>query len=163
MIMTEADTQQIAKVLGKIPASIYIMTSHFEDHCHGVMVSWVQQVSFEPPMVMVSLAKGRHIVPLLHDSHGFALCQVAEGDKLTLKRFSKASDPNDDVFEGLDSFRAGTGSPILAKALSYMDCELVRHIDVDGDHDLYIGHVREAKVLNKGEPIVRLRDNGMKY
>ncbi len=161
--MTDTATRQIAKALGLIPASIYIMTSYFEDHCRGVLVSWVQQVAFEPPMVMVALAKGRPIVPLLHDSHAFALCQVAEDDKLTLKRFSKPSDPHDDLFEGLDTFRGPTGSPILRRALAYMDCELIRHIDVDGDHDLYIGLVREAKVLNKSEPIIRLRDNGMKY
>lgn len=161
--MTDTDTSQIGKVLGRIPASLYIMTSHFEAHARGVMVSFVQQVGFEPPMVMVSLAKGRHIVPLLHDSHAFALCQIADDDKLTLKRFSKAVDTGEDAFEGLETFRGPTGSPILAKSLAYMDCELVRHIDVECDHDLYIGLVREAQILNKGQPVVRLRDNGLKY
>lgn len=161
--MAETSTSQIGKVLGRIPASLYVMTSHFENHTRGVLVSFVQQVGFVPPMVMVSLSKGRHIVPLLHDSHAFALCQIAEDDRLALKRFSKPADPNEDVFDGMDTFRAPTGSPILAKSLTYMDCELVRHIDVECDHDLYIGLVREAKILHKGEPIVRLRDNGLKY
>jgi len=161
--MTEPDRKKIGKALGRIPQSLYIMTSHFEDRMRGVMVSWVQQVAFEPPMVSVSLSKGRPIVPLLHDSHAFALCQIAPTDKLTIKRFG-GGDAGDNPFETMDVFKAATGSPIIRRSLAYLDCELVRHFDVDGDHDIYIGLVRAAEQLKEDEePIVKLRSDGFSY
>lgn len=162
--MSDDQTQAIGKALGRIPQSLYVMTSHFEDRMRGVMVSWVQQAGFNPPMVMVALGKGRPIVPLLHDSRGFAICQIAPNDRLVMRRFAGGKDAGDNPFEAIDLMRSTTGSPILKRALSYLDCELIRHIDVDGDHDIYIGLVREGNILNgDGEPIIHLRDSGLHY
>lgn len=155
--------QKIGKALAQIPCSLYVMTACHENRSRGVLVGWVQQVSFEPPMVLVALRKGRHIVPLIHDSHSFALCQLSISDKLSLRRFQESVDPEVDQFQGLDVIRAVTHSPILARAVAYMDCELVRHFDIDADHDLYIGHIRDAGVSENGTPIFRTREDGFAY
>lgn len=161
--MTEDRKERIGKALGRVPQSLYVMTSQFEDRALGVMVSWVQQVGFDPPMVMVALGKGRPIIPLLHDSHGFAICQIAKSDKLTLRRFAKGADDWENPFDGIEIIRSETGSPIVKKSLAYLDCELVRHLDVEGDHDLYIGLVRDGDRLADEEPIVHLRESGLHY
>jgi flavin reductase (DIM6/NTAB) family NADH-FMN oxidoreductase RutF len=161
--MTDASKSGIAQALGCIPQSLYIMTSAYEDRMRGVMVSFVQQMGFDPPMISVALSKGRPIVPLLHDSHSFAICQIPPTEKLIMKRFAGGADAGDNAFEGLEIRRGKTGSPILKKGLAYLDCELVRHIDVEGDHDIYIGLVRDAERLRTEDPIVRLRDNGLTY
>ena len=163
--MTNDVTNSIASALGRIPGSLFVMTSHFEDRTRGVMVSWVQQLSTEPPMVMVALPKGRPIVPLLHDSHAFALCQVSVDDKLTQKKFYNGVDAGDNPFEAMDVHRGVTGSPIMSRALAYLDCELIRHLDVDGDHDIYVGLVRDGKVNipEDEQVVVRLRENGQHH
>jgi flavin reductase (DIM6/NTAB) family NADH-FMN oxidoreductase RutF len=154
---------RIGLALGRIPQSLYIMTSHYEDRMRGVLVSWVQQVAVQPPMIVVALAKGRPIVPLIHDSHSFAVCQIAQSDKHTLKRFAKGVDTGDNPFETMEIRRGVTGSPILNRSLAYLDCQLIRHIDVEADHDLYVGLVRDAALLNNDQVIIHLRDNGLKY
>ncbi len=161
--MTGDQRQNIGKALGRIPQSLYIMTAQHEDHMRGVMVSFVQQVSFDPPMVMICLGKGRPIVPLIHDSHAFALCQISKNDKLTLKRFARGGDAGDSPFQAIETLRGATGSPIIKRSLAYLDCDLARHIDVDGDHDMYIGQVREGKILNDDEVFIHLRENGFSY
>jgi len=161
--MTDDVHQRIGKALGRIPQSLYIMTAQYEDQMRGVMVSFVQQVSFDPPMVMVSLGKGRPIVPLIHDSHAFAVCQIAKTDKLTLKRFARGTQPGESPFQAIETMRGATGSPVIKRSLAYLDCDLVRHIDIDGDHDMYIGAVREGDLLNDGEVFIHLRDNGFTY
>lgn len=161
--MTEDRKQRIGKALGRVPQSLYVMTAQFEDRAMGVMISWVQQVGFDPPMVMAVLGKGRPIIPVLHDAHAFAICQIAKDDKLTLRRFAKGADDWENPFDGIDIFRAATGSPIISKSLAYMDCELVRHLDVEGDHDLYIGLIRDGDKLIDEEPIIHLRDTGLHY
>ncbi|MFA7236560.1 MAG: flavin reductase family protein [Phycisphaeraceae bacterium] len=160
--MKDDSKTRIGLAMGRIPQSIYVMTSHFEDRMRGVLVTCVQQMAHEPPMIMVALPKGRPIIPLIHDSHSFALCQIARNDKLTLRRFSPHIDAGDNAFEALETTRGITGSPILKKALAYLDCELVRHIDVDADHDIYVGLVRDGNLLQHAdETIVQLRDNGL--
>ncbi len=161
--MTDDVRDDIGKALGRIPQSLYVMTAQFEDRMRGVMVSFVQQVSFDPPMVMVCLGKGRPIIPLIHDSHAFAICQIARSDKLTLKRFARGTDAGDSPFQAIETMRGATGSPIITRSLAYLDCELVRHIDIDGDHDMYIGQVRQGARLNDEEVFIHLRDNGFSY
>jgi flavin reductase (DIM6/NTAB) family NADH-FMN oxidoreductase RutF len=162
--MGEDRKEAIGKALGRIPGSLFIMTSHFEERMRGVMVSWVQQAGFKPPMVMIALSKGRPIVPLIHDSHGFALCQIAPDDKLLMRRFGSGKDAGDNPFEAIDIMKSVSGSPIIKRSLAYLDCELVRHIDVDGDHDIYVGIVRDGNLLgDKADPIVHLRKSGMHY
>ena len=154
---------RVGLALGRIPQSIYVMTSHSEDRMRGVLVTCVQQMAHEPPMIMVALPKGRPIIPLIHDSHSFAICQIARSDKLTQHRFAPNADAGDNAFEAMEITHGITGSPILKKALAYLDCELVRHIDVDADHDIYIGLVRDGNLLHRAEEtIVHLRDNGLK-
>ena len=167
---------RVGAVLGNIPQGRYIITATHERREGAVLVSWVQQVSFCPPMVLVALRRGRAIVPLIQESHTFALNQIAEGDALTVRRFarprpeparsSRRSEDDEIDYHPLQSIRTlrkRTGSPILAKAMGYMDCEVVRHIDIDGDHDLYIGTVLDADLLADGPPPVHLREDGFEY
>lgn len=157
----------VGKALGRIPQSLYVLTSAFEHRQRGVLVSWVQQAGFEPPMVVAGLRKGREIVPLIHESRTFALSQVCEDDKLTLKKFAGPSGPghrlDDDPLAGIDTFRKATGAPILKKALSFLECELIRHVDIDGDHDLYVGLIRDGGLLHDVPVTIRLREDGFKY
>lgn len=152
-----------SRCLGRIPQSQYVITSTHEGHTRGVLVGWVQQVSFEPAMVMVSLLKGREIVPLIHGSHAFALSQLTVEDRLSRKIFSYEGITDEDAMQGLSYLYKETGSPIIAKSHCYMDCELVRHVDIDGDHDLYVGLIRKADVLREAEVAIRVREDGMKY
>ena len=158
----EADAQQAAgQALGRIPQGYFIMTSHYEHRVGAAVVSWVQQVGFEPPMVVVSIRKGRPITPLILDSHTFALCQVMPADRPLAKGLAECTD--DLSFDGVEMRRGQTGSPILLDAQAFLDCKVARHFDIDGDHDLYIGEVVDGGVLQGGDPFIHLRDDGFKY
>jgi flavin reductase (DIM6/NTAB) family NADH-FMN oxidoreductase RutF len=153
----------IGEALGRIPQGLFVLTAAYEAQQLGVMVSWVQQVSFEPPMVLIALRKGRGIVPLIHESHAFALNQLDKQDRVSRRKFIESKVTNEDRLEAMDIVHKATGAPVLAKALAFLDCELVRHMDIDGDHDLYIGLVREGGLLHSGDVEVRLREDGFTY
>ena len=156
--------ETIGKALGRIPQGLFILTAAYEDKRSGMLASWVQQVCFEPPMVSVSVAKGRSIMPLVSESHHFGLCQLAEGDRMMQRKFSGEIDPADDVFLGYDLIEGKFPDlPILASSLSYLECELTCHMDVEGDHDLFIGTVINGDLLRKEEPHIHIRDNGFHY
>lgn len=145
---------RIGKAMDAMPRSTYIMTSRHENKSQGVMVRWVQRITGTPPLIlMVAVPKGSPIIPVLQDAHHFALCQVHPEDKLTLRRF--AGEPAEDPFNAIETFLSPGGAPVIARSLTYLDCELLRHVDFEGDHDMYIGLIHEGDRLNKGQPIVQ--------
>ena len=163
IVMDEKTRQGIAAALGRIPSGLYILTAKHEDRRSGMLVSWVQQACFSPPMVSVAVGKGRQVMPLLSESRKFGLCQLSKADKLILKKFAGGVDPNEDPFLGLDLLpHAVTGVPILAHTAGYLECEMVCHMDVDGDHDIFVGVVRAGSHTGS-EPHVHIRENGLKY
>ncbi len=162
-IMDEKLLQGIADALARIPQGLYILTAQHEEQRSGILVSWVQQASFKPPMVCVAVGKGRSIMPLISESRAFTLCQIPKGDRVLLRKFSGGSDLKDDLFLGMELLQVtGAKSPVLGQALSYLSCEVVCHMDIEGDHDLFIGQIRAAGYI-AGEPHIHQRENGLKY
>lgn len=155
--------ESIGAALGRIPSGLYVLTARYEDRRLGMLASWVQQACFEPPMVSVALAKGRAIMPLISESRRFGLCQLQDNDRLLLRKFAAGPTIGEDPFLGLDMVQDTVlGVPIVAGAMSYLECEVNCHMDVEGDHDLFVGVVRNARFVG-GSPHVHLRDNGFKY
>ena len=145
---------ELARAVGQIPRGRFILTAAFKDTRKGVLVDWVQQCSALPPMIVAAVATGLPVVPLIRDSHSFALCQVRADDRLLERKFAGPHEIDDDPFDTLSTVSAPSGSPVLQRALSFLDCEVVRHIDLETDFGLYVGRVRSGRVLNGGAPLV---------
>jgi len=155
--------QSIGAALGRIPSGLFVLTAHHEDRRAGMLASWVQQACFEPPMVVVAIAKGRVIMPLISESRRFGLCQIARDDRMLLRKFSASTPEGEDPFLGMNLIGSpSNGVPIPAQALAYLECEVACHMDVEGDHDLFVGRILRGAYLG-GEPEVRLRVDGFKY
>jgi flavin reductase (DIM6/NTAB) family NADH-FMN oxidoreductase RutF len=153
----------IAAAMGRIPSGLFILTAAHEDHRAGMLASWVQQVCFQPPMVSVAVGKGRPIMPLISESRRFGLCQLPRGEKVIFRKFAGGTEMNEDPFLGFELVQnTVTGVPILVHCMSYIECELSCHMDVEGDHDLFVGIVRGGNFFS-GEPHVHIRENGFKY
>lgn len=145
-------------VLSRLPCGLFVMTASHEDRSHAVMIHAVVKVSHEPPLILVALPKGQAIVPLLHDSHAFAVCQLSPEDRLLMRKLGTMDGADQESLHGVEMLRRATGAPILARAQCFLDCELVRHADVDGDHDIYVGLIREGGILHGGEVAIRFGD-----
>jgi flavin reductase (DIM6/NTAB) family NADH-FMN oxidoreductase RutF len=161
MHMDDVTRRGIAGALGRVPSGLFVLTARHEDRRAGMLASWVQQVCFEPPMISVAVAKGRPLMPLISESRRFGLCQIAKGEKVILRKFAGGIDPGDDPFLGFDMI-PNTHVPILANVVGWMECELRCHMDVEGDHDLFVGLIKAGNFFER-EPHVHLRDNGFKY
>ncbi|MCE9590053.1 MAG: flavin reductase family protein [Planctomycetes bacterium] len=159
----EKTKQAIAAALGRIPSGLFILTAQHEDRRAGMLASWVQQVCFQPPMVSIAIGKGRPIMPLISESRRFGLCQLPKNEKGILRKFAGGSDGIQDPFLGLELVHDSVLTlPLLAHTLGFLECELTCHMDVEGDHDIFVGIVRNGQYFG-GEPHVHVRDNGLKY
>lgn len=144
----------IAGALSKIPRGRFVLTAAREDARAGVLVEWVQRCSLEPPMVVVANEKGRAIEPLIRDGRGFVLCQIPESDRFLTRLFEEDRDLGDDPFYGTPTRSGRGGAPILEKATAYLECELVRHVDIESEFELYVGLVVGGGVNDQNDPLV---------
>jgi flavin reductase (DIM6/NTAB) family NADH-FMN oxidoreductase RutF len=147
-------TSDITQALSRIPSGRFLLTAAHDGARSAILVTWVQPCAADSPLVMTALATSRPVTPLIRDSRGFALCQIAADDRFLSRKFATTPVQGEDPFVGLDTFTAASGAPIVSRAMSYLDCELVRHVDLEADCGLYVGLVRAGGVLNDGAPEV---------
>lgn len=132
--------------LAQLPSLPYLMTSHYEGERAGVIVRSVQPCRTEPPLVCVSVRTGHRIEPLIRDSRCFALSRVDTENRLVLKKFDiKAPHEAGDAFDAIAVETLRTGCPVLCASPLVLDCEVVRHFDLEADCELYIGLVLAAR------------------
>ena len=132
--------------LGQVPAAAFLMTSCFEGKRAGVVVRFVQTCGLEPLLVSVALRRGHWIEPIIRDSRCFGLHLIDAEDRLLLRKFDadakrEAADP----FDCLPLETLVSSSPAPTRARVSIDCEVVRHFDLEADHSLYVGHILAAK------------------
>ncbi len=134
----------LAAALGKIPSGLAIATSAGAHDRTAFLASWYQQVSFNPPLIALSIKSGRPIESLIEESGLIGLNLLREGDFTNLKKYGKGFEP------GIDAW-------LLLK--------FIKKIDVGGDHQLFIGEVIEGQLQgSEGEkPYTHIRKDGLGY
>jgi flavin reductase (DIM6/NTAB) family NADH-FMN oxidoreductase RutF len=153
------DIKTARKVLEKLHTGVFIVTAHQEDEDSGMAASWVSQVSFAPPMVMVAIGKNRFTHELVSTERAFAVNILGKDGAQLVKDFA-ASGPVSKL-EGTPHSRKETGAPILDAAIAFLECKLANTVDV-GDHTIFVGEVVNAGLVKDEEPIL-VTELGMKY
>ena len=149
-----SDPQIIHNALRSIPSGLFVLTCAYDKFRTGILTSWVQQCSSDPPMLVVAVKKGQTIEPMLRDARAFVLNMMPAGDRRSIHRFGKPLERTDDPFLSIEFDTAVTGTPILKNAIGWFDCELEGHLSPDADCRLYLGRVVAAK-LNTVQKITK--------
>ena len=152
----------LAAALGRIPSGLFVLTARHGERETGMLASWVQQCSFDPPLITAAVKKGRDILHWLADGRSFVLNVLPEGAKSLIGHFGKGFELHQPAFEGLKVTRDRESAPILQIAHAYLACRVENSVDA-GDHVLIVGRVVAGAVLNPGHPTVHVRKNGFKY
>lgn len=140
--------QQAERAISLLPSGVFLMTAAFEGKRIGVLVGSVQACDLSPPILCIAMRKGQGIEPMIRDARTFAINIIDPRDKLVARKFADTAQSREpgDPFDGMPIEKLVTGAPVLKKAIAAFDCEVVRHIDIAADHELYIGQVLAARV-----------------
>jgi flavin reductase (DIM6/NTAB) family NADH-FMN oxidoreductase RutF len=153
---------EFSDVLAKIPYGVSVVTmgrggTKVEN---GLTVSWMSQVSFDPPMLMVAVDKLHYSVDILRSTKNFCVNLLGE-DQVTLAgRFAKQATSADDKLADVPQRPADSGAAILTQAVAYFDCEVVDLVPA-GDHLLVLGRIEDAAVLK--DAAVLTSASGLRY
>jgi flavin reductase (DIM6/NTAB) family NADH-FMN oxidoreductase RutF len=135
-------TDSLATALGRIPSGLFVLSVRHNEQETGMLASWVQQCSFDPPQVSVAVKKGRDVLDWLAEGGSFVLNILPEGAKALIGHFGKGFESGQPAFEGLEVARERETAPVLLASHAYLSCRVV---------------------LNHGHPTVHVRKNGLKY
>ena len=137
--------------LKKLTTGIYLVTVKQGSEINGMVASWVSQVSFSPPLVMVAIKKERLSHSMIEKGKVFAVNVVGTQQKEMVSLF-KGKNTSEKRFSTTPFEERETGSPIIKDALAFLDCKLIARI-IPGDHTIFIGEVLEGDVIKGGDPL----------
>ena len=152
----------LAAALGRIPSGLFIVTLRQGEAETGMLASWVQQCSFDPPQISLAIRNERDLLAWLTPDTAFTVNILDDTQTDMIVHFGKGFALGEPAFTGLDIDRPGGAPPVLCEALAYLECRVVaRH--AAGDHDLILGRVVAGQLFSEGHPMVHVRKSGMHY
>ena len=147
--------------LGRIPSGLYSVGAGPRGERIGMLCSFVEQAGFEPPMISIALGADRPLRQVLERGELFSVNILGTEDKALLAAFAAARE--EDPFAPFELIENGHGLPQLAGALAWLACRPTGSV-VAGDHVVYVAEVVEGCLHREvGEPMIRVRKNGLSY
>lgn len=147
------DSAKYRQVLGHFATGVTVITAASEGEPVGLAVGSFSSVSLDPPLVAFFAGKGSTSWPKIEAAGSFCVNILAEDQEEICRRFASK---DDDKFAGLGWSPAGSGSPLLAGVLGWIDCDISSVIEA-GDHYCVLGLVRDLHVEHDGAPLLFFR------
>jgi flavin reductase (DIM6/NTAB) family NADH-FMN oxidoreductase RutF len=150
-------------VLRQFTYGLYAVTAAHDGERGVFTANWLSQVSFEPPLVMLSVERDSSTLPLIQASGLFAICPFSSEQKDLAGALGRPKARAGDKFTTLDLrvIETESGCPALADCLGYVVCR-VRDELAAGDSVVFSGEVIEARALNEGSPL-GMREAGFRH
>jgi len=144
---------QMAEAFREIPYGIYVLTTQRDTEVCAMIVSWVSQVSYSPPLLMVALRQNRPALPAIRQSGLFSLSLLRRSQKVWVEDFEGSASPGrtSDFFQRASE----KGPPSIKGACASWVCRSVSQVKT-GDHVLVIGEVLSTAANPEGEALTTM-------
>lgn len=143
---------EFRRILGHLPTGVTVVTASDGEPC-GLTASAVTSVSLDPPLVLVCVGRHTDTHACIERTRAFAVNVLRERAEGLSRRFAEHEPAR--KFVGVAYRSESTGSPILERALAWIDCRLWASYD-GGDHSIFVGEV-VAGDADQGAPLLYFR------
>ncbi|PYQ53998.1 MAG: flavin reductase [Acidobacteria bacterium] len=133
-------------------SGVTIVTTEHGGRPYGMTVASFASLSLRPPLVLVCIEKSvkTHDAIVAARKFGVSILGADQADIST--RFASRSD---DKFSGIDVKRGELGVPLIAGALTTLECSVHDQLP-GGDHSIFVGEVVRAATRD-GVPLLYFR------
>lgn len=141
--MTKMIMEGAGKFTRHYPANVAIVTTRTETDQDAMAAAWHSNISFDPPLLGVSISPKRHTFKLLVESKKFAMNYVPSERAAIAAQTGGVSGKDANKFEmfGLQlEEKSELDLPILKDAYAAYECELQSQYTI-GDHEWFVGAV----------------------
>ena len=118
------DEQAIKRISALFAAGVTVVTTVHQGEFHGLTVSAYMTVSWDPPLVLVSIQTLNETCDYIKDSGVFAVTFLSERQEFLSERFAGRAPLVNLRFDGVPHRIEATGAPILEGGLAWLDCRV---------------------------------------
>jgi flavin reductase (DIM6/NTAB) family NADH-FMN oxidoreductase RutF len=133
----------MARYSSQFPDPVTLVTVTTDEETNFMTVGWVSPVSFDPPILMISIAPERYSHDLILKAGEFGISILAEDQKeLSTLGGTLSGRDCDKIGKGDVKTVPGENirSPHIAGARAWLECKVLSHETV-GDHTVFYGEV----------------------
>jgi len=146
------DPQLKKQVLRTFTYGLYAVSCASEGEVNAFTANWLSQVSFEPPLVAVSIENDTKSLPMILRSCRFVINVYREGDRELAGRLGKSALAHPDKLSSIAYTPGPSGAPILRDALAWVACEVRQTIET-GDSTLVVAEVIDVGMQGEGQAL----------
>jgi flavin reductase (DIM6/NTAB) family NADH-FMN oxidoreductase RutF len=149
-------------VLRSFTYGLYVVTCRDGESTGAFTANWLSQASFDPPLVMVSVEKDAHSLPIIRSSEQFSVNVLETGQRRLAGHFGKKTARVGDKLAEIDHYQTEGGLPILNEATGYVVCKVTGEMDA-GDSVIVLGQVIEAAVHREDAEPLTMAEAGFRH
>ncbi|WAL67573.1 flavin reductase family protein [Amycolatopsis cynarae] len=151
--MTEIDPARFRAVLGHFCTGVTVVTAHDGVEPVGFACQSFAALSLDPPLILFCPGKNSRTWPVVERTGRFAVNVLGEQQREVSAIFGSRGA---DKFGAVEWAPAPSGAPVLAGALTWMDCTLDA-VHEAGDHYVVVGRVTTLGEPTGGRPLLFYR------
>ena len=140
------------KVLRTLTYGLYAVSCASQGEVNVFTANWLTQVSFEPPLIAVSVENTSKSLPMILRSRAFTVNVLLSGSRELAGKLGKSAVYHPDKLSGIEYDLGANGCPILHDALAWVACE-IRHTTPAGDSTLIVAEVVDVGMPGEGQPL----------
>ncbi len=142
------------QVLRTFTYGLYAVSCANEGEVNIFTANWLTQISFDPPLLAVSVENKTKSLPMILRSRIFTVnvLRAGAGGRELAGKLGKSALQHPDKLAGISFERGANGCPILSDALAWVACTVRRTAEA-GDSTLIIGDIEDIGMLGEGQAL----------
>ncbi len=149
--------ENIEALFKQISCGVYVISVSDGERQNAFTAAWVMPVSFNPPLLAVSINPEHYSYQLLQAGGVCTVNVLGQEQSAIAEHFGRSSR---DKMNGFQWQKGITGAPVLSASLAYFDCQVSHYADA-GDHKIAVCKVIAAVKLNEGRPLLYVQAGNM--
>ena len=138
----------------RFPAGVAVVTVDANGERLGLTLGTLVSLSFEPPLVGISVAREAALHELLREAGGFAVSFLASGQEAVAQHFARGVPPIAH-WHGIETIEGEHGAPLIEGALGWLECSVWAEWAA-GDHTFFAGEVLSCRLGEAKPPLLYL-------
>jgi flavin reductase (DIM6/NTAB) family NADH-FMN oxidoreductase RutF len=146
------DDAAFKSAMSHFASGVTVVTTEHDGKPFGMTVASFASLSLRPPLVLVCIEKSVKTHEMIAAAGKFGVSILAAEQAEISNRFASK---RDDKFEGMNIQKGNNGVPLIAGALTTLECSVQQQLP-GGDHSIFVGEVTDCHTT-EGAPLVYFR------
>ena len=140
---------------------LYAISCADEGEVNIFTANWLTQISFEPPLLALSVENDSKSLPMIQRSRKFTVNVLRSDQRDLAGKLGKSAIYHPDKLADIEYTLGANGCPLLTDALAWVACE-VHHSVEAGDSALFVAEVVDVGMLGEGQPLT-MKEAGFRH